>query len=113
MTTGIKTAPKNQKPQDRRKSILGAFETLVEAERQGILDHQFVAQVIWEAHDYARKNKLPYDGTFRGAMKLAEGADRLVQDHAAIEEREQRQHMEERRRKAGYSGRMQVKEFLQ
>lgn len=101
------------KPEDRRHLILGAFETLVQAERAGVLSDEFKSQVIWEAYDYARRNHLNYDGTFRGAMKLAEMADKMVQDHHAIEQKEVRDKLEAKRRKLGVSGKTRVKDLIQ
>ena len=39
------------------------------------------SRVIHMARVYARKNKLPFDGTLRGAFKLAEEADQTVRDY--------------------------------
>lgn len=102
----------NQTAEQKRKAVVQAFETLIEAERAGAIPNEMKARMIWEAHEYARQNHLPFDGTFRGVMKLAEQAFRMVSDHADIEEKIERREREDRRRRLGFRGTDLVKDLL-
>jgi len=112
MSDRIAELAQNLSPEQKRKSVLGAFEILVQAEREGLLTEEMKFGCISEAWSYAHKNKIPYDGTFKGAMKLAEQANDMVQRHNEIEQREHRRQVEERRRKLGVKGSTRVKDLI-
>lgn len=87
----------------RRKAVLNAFEHLVQAE--STLSPAMKEQVIASAREYAERFNLAFDGTFKGALKLAEEADQVVQDEVSKQERINRQHVLESRQRiidAGY-----------
>jgi hypothetical protein len=69
----------------RRRVIphANALENLVRLEAKGKLDDQTKAAVIAMAGRYARQNKLPFDNTLTGAMRLAGEANKIVRDHVA------------------------------
>jgi len=68
---------------------LTALPGLIAAERAGRMTPGLESRVIHMARVYARKNKLPFDGTVRGAFRLAEEADRTVREY--IDEYNRRQ----------------------
>jgi hypothetical protein len=55
-----------------------ALERLVKAEAQNLLSPELKAFVIRLAADYARRTKQDFDGTLRGAIRLAGEADKTV-----------------------------------
>jgi cell division septum initiation protein DivIVA len=74
--------------------LLRTLDSLVALERQGKLTGPTAQRVIQLAEQYARRNRLLFDGSLRGALKLVEEAHRTVQD------------FEDRKRKARmYDGR--------
>ena len=59
-------------------------ENLVRRERTGQMPDWEKARHIRDAEYYARRNKLSFDGTFAGAMRLAAHADRIIREHREL-----------------------------
>ncbi len=64
-----------------------ALEGVLTLERAGKLKGPTRDYVINQARYYARRNKLPFDGSLSGALHLAEHADRVCRDYAAERQR--------------------------
>lgn len=61
------------------------FEKALDQVSQAIIEHQTTpeteAELIRWAHWYAKKNRLEFDGTLAGVIKLAAVADQHIRDH--------------------------------
>lgn len=57
------------------------LEYLVRAEAENRIPPQMKANILALAEQYARRNKRPFDGTLRDAIRLAGEADNLMRLH--------------------------------
>jgi hypothetical protein len=70
--------------------------TLVKAIESGALSPETESEILESAFNYAVENRLPFDGTLKGAVKLAEEARRTVTDFMSRQQVLQRQGREDR-----------------
>lgn len=64
-----------------KNPFLGVLEGLVRQCEEGKISPQLEASVIRQAEYYAKRNKLPFTPTLRGAILMVQHADKLHRDH--------------------------------
>lgn len=84
-------------PRERKALVLRAFETLIHSFNEGAIPKEMSDQIIADAKIYADRWKMPFDGTFKGAIRLLEEANKTCQDHASRQESAERQALMARR----------------